>query len=208
MRNPPRPEDISRRQFVGSVTALSAVWLVAASCAREEAAPKADTTHLGTESPAPPQTLVHFNAAQAADIDAIASRIIPTDDSPGAHEAGVVFFIDRTLTTFAKEQAPLFDAGLLDLNKSVKKAHGADATFEKLTPEQQDALLKTIEKSDFFGAMKFATVSGFLALPKYGGNKDYIGWAYIGQAHAFEHKPPFGWYDQPENQKALLGRVL
>ena len=29
-----------------------------------------------------------------------------------------------------------------------------------------------------------------------------------GQDHAFEQKPPFGWYDRPENQMALLGRVL
>ena len=203
-------DGVSRREFVSGVTAIGAVWLLAASCARDAEPPKADTGHMGmgAESPAPPQELVHFNAAQAADIDAIASRIIPTDDSPGAHEAGAVFFIDRTLTTFAKEQAPLFDAGLLDLSKAVKKAHGADAAFAKLTTGQQDALLRTMEKSDFFGAMRFATVSGFLALPKYGGNKDYIGWTYIGQAHAFEHKPPFGWYDQPENQKALLGRVL
>ena len=212
MRNPQRPADISRRTFVGGATALSAVWLVAASCARDETAGKTDTgqvaPHMGAESPAPAQELVHFSAAQAADIDAIASRIIPTDDSPGAHEAGAVFFIDRTLTGFAKDQAPLFDAGLLELSKTVKKSHGADATFAKLTTEQQDAMLKTMEKSDFFGAMRFATIAGFLALPKYGGNKDYIGWAYIGQEHAFEHKPPFGWYDRPENQQALLGKVL
>lgn len=206
--NRPSDEGVSRRQFVGSVSAIGAVWLFAAACEREAAPPPSDTMHMGTESPAPPQELVHFSAAQAADIDAIASRIIPTDDSPGAHEAGVVYFIDRTLTTFGKEQAPLFDAGLLTLSKTVKSAHGADATFAKLTAEQQDALLRTMEKTDFFGAMRFATVSGFLSLPKYGGNKDYIGWSYIGQAHAFEHKPPFGWYDRPENQQALLGRVL
>ncbi|MEO7995828.1 MAG: gluconate 2-dehydrogenase subunit 3 family protein [Gemmatimonadaceae bacterium] len=206
--NRPGSEGVSRRQFMGSVSALSAVWLVAAACAREAAPPSSDTMHMAPESPAPPQELVHLSAAQAADIDAIASRIIPTDDAPGAHEAGVVFFIDRSLTTFSKEQAPLFDAGLLELSKSVKSAHGADATFAKLTVEQQDALLKKMEKSDFFGAMRFATIAGYLSLPKYGGNKDYMGWAYIGQEHAFEHKPPFGWYDRPENQQALLGRVL
>ena len=90
----------------------------------------------------------------------------------------------------------------------MRKKHGADATFAKLTIEQQDTLLKGIETSEFFGAIRFATVCGFLSLPKYGGNKDYMGWAFIGQEHTFEHKPPFGWYDRPENQQALLGRVL
>lgn len=159
-------------------------------------------------SPAPPQVLIHFNKAQAADIEAIASRIIPTDDQPGATEAGVVFFIDRAMTGFSKEQAPLFDAGLADLAKGVQKQHGATATFASLTAEQQDATLKGMEKSEFFGAMRFATIAGFLSLPKYGGNKDYIGWKMIGQQHTLEHKPPFGWYDTPENQQALLGTVL
>lgn len=210
MSNQWRSDEISRREFVGGATALSAVWLVAAACVRETPPPAESTmAHApAAESPAPPQELKHFSTAQAAEIDAIASRIIPTDDTPGAHEAGVVYFIDRTLTTFAKEQAPLFDAGLLSLGKSAKSKHGADATFSKLTAEQQDALLKSIEKSDFFGAIRFATIAGFLSLPKYGGNKDYVGWAFVGQEHAFEHKPPFGWYDRPENQQALLGRVL
>jgi gluconate 2-dehydrogenase gamma chain len=208
MRTTPRPEDISRRSFIGGATALSAVWLVAAACARDAAPPPSDSMHMGSEAPAPPQQLVHFNAAQAADIEAMASRIIPTDDSPGAREAGVVYFIDRSLTTFSKDQAPLFDAGLQALGKAAKSAHGADAVFAKLTAEQQDELLRKMEKTDFFGAMRFATIAGFLSLPKYGGNKDYLGWAYIGQEHTFEHKPPFGWYDRPENQQALLGKVL
>lgn len=39
-----------------------------------------------------------FSIHEAATVDALASRLIPGDaDDPGAHEAGVVFFIDRTL---------------------------------------------------------------------------------------------------------------
>ncbi|MEP6835403.1 MAG: gluconate 2-dehydrogenase subunit 3 family protein [Gemmatimonas sp.] len=209
MKHEWRSQELSRRDFVGSATALSAVWLVAAACAREASPPSADSTQMPmAESPAPAQELKHFSVSQAADVDAIASRIIPTDDSPGAHEAGVVYFIDRTLGTFAKEQMPLFDVGLQSLTKSAKTKHGADATFAKLTAEQQDALLKSIEKSDFFGAIRFATIAGFLSLPKYGGNKDYVGWKYVNQEHTLEHKPPFGWYDRPENQQALLGKVL
>ncbi|MBC8089566.1 MAG: gluconate 2-dehydrogenase subunit 3 family protein [Phycisphaerae bacterium] len=210
MSSPFRTDHFSRREFVGGVSALGAVWLTAAACARDAAPPPVDTmTHApAADAPAPPQQLVHFSADQAADIDAVASRIIPTTDTPGAHEAGVVFFIDRTMTTFAKEQAPMFDRALVDLRKSVQSKHGAGATFAKLTGEQQDALLKGMENTEFFGTMRFATIAGFLSLPKYGGNKDYIGWNVVGQEHVFEYKPPFGWYDRPENQQALLGRVL
>lgn len=201
---------VSRRDFMLTVGALGGVWLTAASCASDSppAAKPIAMPVMAGDAPAPAQTLIHFTPAQAAEIDAISARIIPTDDAPGAHEAGVLYFIDRTLTTFAKEQAPLFAAGLAAVAAAVTKAHGSAAKFSTLTADQQDAVLRGIEKTPFFGAMRFATIAGFLALPKYGGNKDYVGWKFIGQEHAFEQVPPFGWYDRPENQMALLGRVL
>ncbi len=187
---------VSRREFVG-VAALSAAWLAAgAGCKR-----MGDASHEQT-------ALVHFSPAQAAQVEAIVARIIPSDDTPGAREAGVIHFIDQSLTGFAKDQAPLFAEGLATLGEAVAKKHGSAATFASLTAEQQDAMLRDIEKTPFFGAVRFATIAGFLALPKYGGNKDYIGWKFIGQEVAMEHSAPFGWYDRPENQMALLGRVL
>jgi gluconate 2-dehydrogenase gamma chain len=40
-----------------------------------------------------------FNPHEAATVDAIVSRLTPGDESdPGAHEAGVVFYIDRSLS--------------------------------------------------------------------------------------------------------------
>lgn len=209
MTDPKRLDPIvSRREFVAGATALGAVWLLA--CSREQAA-VADSAAMPAmpgEAAAPPQTLLHFSAEQATEIEAIASRIIPSDDGPGAREAGALYFIDRTLTTFASDQVPLFAQGLEALSNAVVKKHGGGKRFSMLTPEQQDAALKSIEQTPFFGAMRFATIAGFLALPKYGGNKDYAGWKYLGQEHAFEQKAPFGWYDLPANQQALLGRVL
>jgi len=215
MKNPmPDESTVSRREFVTGLTALGAVWLTAAACAKE--APKAvDSSASGimpmaNDSTSVPQALTHFTAEQAAELEAIASRIIPTDDTPGAKEAGVVYFIDQAMQTggVAADQGPLFAAGLESLAKAAAKQHGATSKFSTLSAEQQDTLLKAIEKTPFFGAMRFATIAGFLALPKYGGNKDFVGWKVIGQEHTYEQKPPFGWYDQPDNQKALLGRVL
>ena len=44
--------------------------------------------------------------AQAADVDAMAAQIIPTDSTPGAREARVVQFIDRALVTFEDKRKP------------------------------------------------------------------------------------------------------
>ena len=193
----PTGTSVSRREFVTGMAALGAVWMVAGTACTQESSWGGDTTKL-----------VHFTPAQAAMVEAISSRILPSDDTPGAREAGVVYFVDQSLTGYAKEQAPLFADGLKSLGEAVAKKHGSAATFVSLTPEQQDAMLRAIEKTPFFSAIRFATLAGFLSLPKYGGNKDYVGWKFIGQELAMEHKAPFGWYDRPENQMALLGKVL
>jgi Gluconate 2-dehydrogenase subunit 3 len=188
---------VSRREFVAGVSALAAVWMVAgAGCTRDASWGDGSTK------------LVHFSPGDAAQLDAISARILPSDGTPGAREAGVVYFMDQSLKGFAKDQAPLFASGLKSLVESVTKRHGSAATFASLTAEQQDAMLREIEKTDFFGSVRFATLAGFLSLPKYGGNRDYVGWKMIGQDMAMEQKAPFGWYDRPENQMALLGRVL
>ncbi|MGH8442968.1 MAG: gluconate 2-dehydrogenase subunit 3 family protein, partial [Nevskiaceae bacterium] len=41
-----------------------------------------------------------LTAEEAADLAAIAAQIIPSDGSPGATEAGVVYFMDSALRTF------------------------------------------------------------------------------------------------------------
>lgn len=178
------------------MAAIAAAWMAAgAACARRE------------DAAATPE-LVHFTPAQAAQVEAITARIIPSDGTPGAREAGAMYFIDKSLAGFGKTEAPLVADGLKALGEATAKKHGSTATFAALTAEQQDAMLRDIEKTPFFGFMRYATLAGFLSLPKYGGNKDYVGWKFIGQELAMEHKPPFGWYDRPENQMALLGKVL
>src|SRR5262245_36499531 len=56
--------------------------------------------------------IAFLTAAEAADIEAVAAQIIPTDDSPGAREAGVVYFIDRALATFFSQLASDYRAQL------------------------------------------------------------------------------------------------
>ncbi len=199
---------LSRREFLTGVGAIGAVWLTGAVSCREKIAPDTHSHAADSSAVDAPSALVHFAPEDAADVEAIASRIFPTDETPGAREAGVVFFIDRSMTTFAAEQAGFFAEGLRDLNASVAESHPGVSRFAGLTNEQQDAMLRSIEDSEFFGAVRFATIAGMFALPKYGGNKDFIGWKLVGQESVLEYAAPFGWYDHPDNQRALLGRVL
>jgi gluconate 2-dehydrogenase gamma chain len=199
--------NISRREFVVRASAMSAAWLAAAAACRD-ATPDAATHHPTPDAAVGPQTLVFLSAENAAELESIAARIFPTDDTPGAREAGVIFFIDQSLRTFATDQWPLLEAGLKDLANRVAAAHPGRTNFSSLSNEEQDELLRDIEQTEFFGSLRFATIAGMFALPKYGGNKDFMGWSLVNQEPVFEYTPPFGWYDRPENQQALLGRVL
>ncbi|MGQ0587519.1 MAG: gluconate 2-dehydrogenase subunit 3 family protein [Gammaproteobacteria bacterium] len=106
----------------------------------------------------------------AADLVAIAAQIIPSDGSPGATEAGVVYFMDSALKTFMAGAKESIEAGLDALNAKAAAVQPA-ARFAQLPPAEQVKLLKTEEKSAFFGTVHFMTIAGMFALPVYGGNK-------------------------------------
>ena len=133
-----------------------------------------------------------FTPEQSAEIEAVAAQILPADSTPGAREARVIFFIDRALTTFDKDKQKIYLNGLTQLQKKA----GKKTRFSELSSGQQIALLKKIEKSEFFELVRFHTIAGFFANPEYGGNQDRIGWKLIGFQDSFSFEPPFGYYDR------------
>lgn len=183
-------EDRSRRLFLKSSGALAgtsylrvlapaaAAIAQAAGSARAEAAPFAV-----------------LGDAEARDLAAIAARILPTTDTPGANEAGVIYFIDRA---FAKEMSDQFESARGGLGKfadAVEESHPGKR-FDELDEDAQDAFLATREDTPFFQLMWTLTIFGFFAMPKYGGNRDKVGWELIG--FEGDHGPwqyPFGYYD-------------
>ena len=193
-------DSFSRREFVLTAGSIGAVWLLADAAQRAEAA-----SHAMHEVSQAQPSLTVFTREQAAEVEAFASRIIPTDDTPGAREAGVVYFIDRGLSTFAKDQQPVFTDGLAKLARDVGRKFRGQTRLSALTPTQQDEVLRSIQDTPFFGQMRFATLSGMFALPSYGGNRDFIGWRLVGQEPAMDFRAPFGWYDDPANRRALFG---
>ena len=189
-------DQVTRRAFLASAGAAGAAWLAA-----DPGLVHAALLHARrTVAVPPPYRFAVLTPAQAAGLEAVAMRIIPSDGTPGAREAGVIHFIDQALATFAQDQKVPLTAGLDDLNARAKaRWPGADA-FAALSPERQDELLRAIEQTPFFGAMRFGTVVGMFSNPSYGGNRDQAGWKLLGfQAHGL-YQPPFGYYDAEARQ--------
>jgi gluconate 2-dehydrogenase gamma chain len=201
-------ENLSRRNFLSrGSAAVSAVWLSAHWPAIVAAAEHA---HQAAKSSAPAK-LQFFSPEQAAEIDAITARIIPSDETPGAREAGVVYFIDRALITFAVDDQRTYRDGLTGLQTRVHELFPAVDKFSLATPEQQDQILRSFDDQavagrrnfranakSFFETVRVHTIVGFLIDPDAGrgGNRDGIGWKLIGRDRDHMFQPPFGHYDK------------
>jgi gluconate 2-dehydrogenase gamma chain len=190
MRGMPNIED--RRAFLRAAAAAGVAWagadLLQVQEALASAARQAATGGAGR--------LEALTQAQAATIDALTSRILPSvDGRAGAHEAGVLYFIDRALATFNAGQKTLYAAGIADLDKRAVRKWKDAAGFAALTAEQQDHVIRDIEKTPFFAAARFDTLCGAFALPVWGGNRGHSGWHMLGLTHQPAFQPPFGYYD-------------
>ncbi len=105
-----------------------------------------------------------FTPAEYELLDHLTALIIPTDDTPGAREAGASEFIDFMAANDPTIQQAFRD-GLHWLNGRARQAHMTD--FGKLSPEQQNALLKTVAyRRDYLPGQE-AEQKFFLLLRRY-----------------------------------------
>ena len=182
----------SRRSFlIESAAGLSGAW-VAANYSGILAAEK---YVLKAAQAGKAATFQFFSPDQAAEIEAMAAQIIPTDETPGAREARVINFIDRALSTFAKNSQEQYTKGLADLQAQTTQMFPGAAKFSALSPDDQIKVLTAMEKTPFFNTVRTHTVIGFFASPVHGGNQDKIGWKLIGYDDSLNFRPPFGYYD-------------
>ncbi len=170
--------------FIGStllragVPALAAVSQAACSARDEGAAFETITT------------------AEAREIIAVAARILPTTDTPGATEAGAVYFFDKALGSFFADQLEFGRMQLAEFQSGVAKAYPGAERFSDLGEADQDAYLKANEQTPFFQGARIMTIFGVFCLSKYGGNRNNVGWQLVGMdgpPHAWTY--PFGYYD-------------
>jgi gluconate 2-dehydrogenase gamma chain len=218
--------EFDRRQFLSkSLSALGAGWTAGHWPAILLAA---DHAHKAAASPEP-QPWEFFTPEEAREVEAIASAIIPTDSTPGAREAGVVYFIDRALVTFAVDDQKTYRQGLPEIQKRVKELFPEASSFSRASSEQQEAVLESLDEAGaknpprrprvgfraggaqpLFEVLRAHTLAGFLIDPESDrkGNRGGVGWTAIGRAPDHTFEPPFGYYDkdypgwQPQGKEA------
>jgi len=193
------PGSPSRREFMArSGSALGGVWLLGLLQACDSAgsgAARAVAEGMGLGQ------LETFGAREGADFEAFSALIVPTDDTPGAREAGTVYFADQALGSFMQFLAPVIRDGLADMAERARDASGAASGFADLDEAAQLDIMRDVERDNpgFFGAARLLVLLGLSSNPEYGGNRDKVGWRLLGFEDQFQHEPPFGNYDLGEH---------
>jgi len=168
---------VNRREFI---RLFGSAWAVALS-ARPLAA-------LAAQNSVAPLSL---DAAQWRVLEAVCARILPPVHGVDTGVAHTVNFIDKLLAHEDKAALPSYRIGLAALDRNAQ-AHWKKDFAALAEPDQvrslenlEDGVLEhwpqgQIGQQQFFASVRFHTILGFLAAPKFGGNQDFAGWRAIG----------------------------
>lgn len=117
----------------------------------------------------------NLNRRQAATAGAIAERILPKTDTPGALDVGVPEYMDVMYGDYlTKEEKSNFGKGLNDINKRARKAHKKH--FADLSDAQQDVLIRELAKDNdketraFYRKVRELTLVGYFTSKEVGMN--------------------------------------
>jgi gluconate 2-dehydrogenase gamma chain len=157
---------MSRRTVLASVPLVQISALVAASPS--------------IESP--------FTPDQMRLIDAVVNRLIPSDElGPGASEAGVPVYLERSFTGHLSGERSVFSEGLATMEAAARARHNTG--FAQLSAAQQDEFLSAMERNlvsgfrpdsrTVFNRIRQLTLEGMFGDPWYGGNQGFAGWDLI-----------------------------
>ena len=123
----------------------------------------------------PGEAPVYLSVGRFATAGAIAERILPKTDTPGASDVGVPAFIDLMFGKYMTEdERSVVSAGLDEVERvSMAKSR---RSFAELGPDQQDAQLRTLaaavqkQENTFFHLIKELTLLGYFTSEPIGKN--------------------------------------
>jgi len=127
-----------------------------------------------------------LTADEATTLEAIAGRIFPNTDTPGAVEIGALAYIDIALAADYASLLPLYRQGLRAINRHAQNKFGR--RLAALSDPQKDAVLVDFESgsvagfkpaAEFFETLRYHVLEGVFCEPQYGGNKDMAGWRLV-----------------------------
>jgi hypothetical protein len=181
-----------------------------------------------------------FSATEMRIVEAACARLIPTDEDPGAAEAGVADYIDGFLGAFAFDPPRIWAGGAFSgrfggspgfatfhrlnamdelawriliegsLGMPEREWNGAvvglqeryrdglaelGVDFADASAEEQDRRLRAAPA--FTDLLYEHACEGMYGAPEYGGNRDLVGWRYIGFAGDVQ---PRGYTDEEVSQ--------
>ena len=119
-------------------------------------------------------------------LSAVAERIFPKTDTPGAVEIGAVRYIEIALAGDFAALRPLYRQGLRAVERFAQMQFAR--RFDALAEAQKDAVLATFESgavpgfakaAEFFETVRYHVLEGVFCEPQYGGNRDMIGWRLV-----------------------------
>jgi hypothetical protein len=131
-----------------------------------------------------------LNEADGETVAAFTERLMPgAPGKPGAHDVGVLNYIDLALAGAYADLQDFYRRGLAQLDAYCRKTYGE--AFVRLAAERQDDVIRALEEGKagefawptaqaFFETLRTHTMEGMLADPIYGGNKDFAGWRLVG----------------------------
>ena len=134
--------------------------------------------------------MIVLNPHEARTAAAIFERFFPADENgPGATEIGALTYVDRALAGAYRDELETYRLGLAALDRVARRRYGAP--LAECDPEQQDALVAGLERGelpgfrvppqrDFFEMLRNHVREGLFADPAYGGNRDKLGWKFLG----------------------------
>ena len=115
-------------------------------------------------------------------LTAVVERLLPSDLGTGARETGAAKYVEQALEHSAYRRGVEQCLNLLATMASEKD----EAPFEELPPERQDVLLGALAEHaepavrNVFRTLVTLSLEGFLCRPERGGNRDGLGWRFMG----------------------------
>ena len=131
-----------------------------------------------------------LNAHEAATAAALFDTLFPADEhGPAASEIGVLEYVDRALAGAYSDLAGTYRLGLAALDRAAWTQHAS--SFAGCRPEKRAALVGELEagslpdfrappQGEFFKMLLDHLQEGLFADPAYGGNRDNLGWRFLG----------------------------